>query len=429
MGIALWNRWLVLVFILTAAPIVQAAADSLPRARPEQLGFSAARLDYIDKFFGQKVERGEIAGVVTLVARHGRLAHFTAVGYADAEAHRKMEVDTIFRLYSMTKPIAAVALMMLYQEGRFQLNDPISKYIPEFTSLRVLRDPGSSLTDTVPLERPPSVEDLLRHTAGFTHCWGPDVIGMECARRNVFGLDVPLSDMMSRLATIPLHNQPGTQYLYSIAPDVEARLVEVLSGMTFEEYLEQRLFGPLGMRDTGYYVSAERAKRLAGVQGNKDHQLPTLFTQENAWSVNSYTSRHLHHGGSIGLASTAADYWRFGQMLLNHGEFHGVRILSPEIVRFMTSDHLGSIKFHEDALGRVSEDAFELGLGFAVVKNAAAAGFPSPKGAYFWQGAMGTLFWVDPKSDMVVVAMIQSATGQPEFWTQVRTLVYSALMN
>jgi CubicO group peptidase (beta-lactamase class C family) len=238
--------------------------SDLQYSKPEDLGFSSERLNAIDTFFTDKVEKGEMAGIVTLIARHGKIAHFSAMGYADLGNHRRMEKDTIFRLYSMTKPIAATALMLLYEEGKFQLDDPISKYIPELADLRVLRTPDAPRTDTVPAVRGPTIHDLFRHTAGFAHG------GADYEKADVFGLDVSLAEMMKRLAKLPLHYQPGTKFEYGLGHDVQARLVEILTGMPFDQFLERRLFTPLGMKDSGYWVKPDKAPRLAALHWAKE---------------------------------------------------------------------------------------------------------------------------------------------------------------
>ena len=423
-------------FVLLLCAVNTAQAAEPTRVRPEEVGLSSARLEYIDRFYAEEVRKGNVAGVVTLIARHGKIAHLAAVGYADFEKQRKMRIDTIFRLYSMTKPIASTALMMLYEEGRFQMNDPLSKYIPEFAGLRVLRHEGAALTDTVPLQRAPTIEDVMRHTAGFSHGLDTTLVDAEYEKENVFGLDVSLSDMMTKLAKIPLLQQPGRKFIYSVGPDVQARLVEILSGVPFDEFLQKRLFIPLGMKDAGFSLPAEKAGRLAAVHWPKNGTLTTLDDEHGhpaggmlvqPWSVHSYGSRHTHTGGSFGLVSTAEDYWRFAQMMLNGGELNGVRILSPPIVRYMSRDHLGAIGF--PSLEGPSGLGF--GLGFAVVTNPAAVGYVSSEGAYFWSGAAGTQFWIDPKEDLVVVAMIQHmATPAVDFFgPQMRALVYGALLN
>lgn len=416
----------------------QAHGGELARGRPQELGFDPARLEYIDQFYADKIQRGEMAGIVTLIARHGKIAHFSALGYADLEKRQKMTTDTIFRLYSMTKPIASVALMTLYEEGRFQLSDPISKYIPEFSDLRVLRTPDGPFDDTVAPDRGPTIQDVMRHTAGFTHGLGTNAFDEQYTKADVFGTDVSLAEMMTRLAKIPLRYQPATRFVYSVGPDVQARLVEVLSGMPFDEFLDKRLFAPLGMKDTGFWVPPDKANRLATVYWAKDGKLLPLDSDHGhpeggilvqPWSVNSYTVKHEHKGGSFGLVGTAEDYYRFAQTMLNGGILNGKRILSPEVVRYMTRDHLGSIATENP--GELSP-GIGFGLGFAVVKDPASAAFMSTEGTFYWGGAADTLFWIDAKEDLVVVGMTQDMSGgvgMETLWPHLRTLVYSALVN
>jgi CubicO group peptidase (beta-lactamase class C family) len=424
------------IFAFAISIAWSAWGDELPRGQPEEVGFSAKRLAYIDEFYADKVNKGELAGIVTLVARHGKIVHFSPVGWADIERKHKMETDTIVRLYSMTKPIASTALMMLYEEGRFQMSDPVKKYIPEFANLRVLRNPSGPLDDTVAVVHAPTMQDLMRHTAGFTHGIGTDAYDSQYTKANVFGLDTSLAEMMTRLSKMPLRYQPGTKFVYSVGPDVQARLVEILSGMPFDQFLEKRLFQPLGMKDAGFWVPADKAKRLATVYWAKDGKLLPLDEQHGhpeggilvqPWSVNSYTVNHKHKGGSFGLVATAEDYWRFAQMMLNGGELGATRILSPQVVHYMARDHLGSIPIDEPG-ERPSGMGF--GLGFGIMKDPAAAGHMSSEGSFFWAGAAATHFWIDPKEDLVVVAMTQhmGVPAADELWSQLRTLVYSALM-
>ncbi len=428
---------LVALLLVTAAATA-AKAGELPTGSPSELGFSPPRLEYLDHFYADKVHRGELAGIVILIARHGKIAHFSALGSADIEKHKPMQRDTIFRLYSMTKPITSTALMTLYEEGRFQMGDPVSKYLPEFAHLRVLRSPEGDIKDTVPVEHEPTIQDLLRHTAGFTHALETTPLDVEYTKANLFSVDVSLAEMTERLAKLPLQYQPGTKWNYSVGPDVQARLVEVLSGMPFDRFVQERLLKPLGMKDAGFWVPPDRAQRLATVYWMKDgkltpiddvHGSPGDIWLSEPWTVNSYSVNHKRKGGSYGLVSTATDYFRFGQMLLNGGELDGVRILSPQTVQFMARDHLGPI-------GMPSEDGkpsgMGFGLGFAVMEDPAAAGYISSKGSYFWAGYASTYFWIDPKEDMVVVAMTQhvddNVPAAGALRSQFPTLVYSALL-
>jgi len=424
-----------LLCVLSLGTMRSVRANDLPRADPEQLGFSSEKLQQIDQFYADKVRRGEIAGIVTLVARHGKIAHYSAIGYADVEAQRKMETNTLFRYYSMTKPIASVALMMLYEQGRVQLTDPLSKYIPEFAQLRVLRDPNGPLDETVAPLHAPTVEDALRHTTGFTHGLGTDAYDSLYTRAQVLDVDTSLEDMMHKLAHIPLKYQPETRFAYSVGPDIAARLVEVISGQPFDQYLAERIFRPLHMKDTGFWVPSDQAQRLAPVHWLKDGHLVPLdeahghpvggILYEPA-GVNSYLVNHRRKGGSYGLVGTAADYWRFAQMMLNGGRFEGVQILSPQTVRFMTRDHLPGFEL---AAPGDPPGGLGFGLGFGVVKDPGLSGEVSSEGNYFWGGAAHTVFWIDPKEDLVVVAMTQhmEVPGADALDPQLHALVYGAL--
>jgi CubicO group peptidase (beta-lactamase class C family) len=425
------QRVVLAVLVLLA---INGLAQGLPTAKPEDVGFSSERLAYIDSFLTEKVNHGDLAGVVTLVSRHGKVVHFSAIGYADIDKHRKMEKDTIFRQYSMTKAIASTALMTLYEQGRFQMRDPISKYMPEFANLRVLRTPDSPLDETVAPEHPPQVHDILRHTAGFSHGLTTDALDKEYAKSDLFGVDVSLEEMMQRLSKLPLRYQPGTKFFYSVGPDVQARLVEVLSGMPFDEYLEKHIFAPLGMKDAGFWVPPDKADRLATVYWMKDGKLTPIDETHGhpdgdifvfqPWSVNSYTVNHKRKGGSYGLVATAEDYWRFAQMILNGGELNGVRILSPQTVQFMGQDHL------EPAGIPDLDKGVGFGLGFGVTRNEAATGNLGSEGELHWGGAAATGFWIDPKEDIVIIYMTQHM-GTPaadDLSGQMLTLVYSAFI-
>ena len=408
------------------------AADSLPVVQPEDVGFSSEQLNKIETYFASRVEKGEIAGIVTLVARHGKIAHFSAVGYQDAEQEIPMEKDTIFRVYSMTKPIVSAALMMLYQDGLFQMNDPLSKFIPEFADLRVLRDPNGPLDETVAMEREPTIQDILRHTAGFSHCLGNSEYDKACVELGLFSTQTSLTEMMTALSKIPLMNQPGSQYRYSIGPDVALRLVEVISGMSADDYLEQRMFDRLGMDDTGYMVNSDNAHRLSPIHWRKNGELvpideahgrPRGGVLAEPWSVNSYTFDHEYKGGSLGLVSTTEDYFRFAQAILNGGELNGERLLGAKTVEFMSRNHLS------EEQNSTFSPALGFGLGFATIEDATGVGYPATEGTFYWSGAASTYFWIDPVEDIVVVSMTQHMgvreTGAVR--GELSALVYGAL--
>ena len=409
-------------------------AQGLPTVAPEDVGLSSDRLTRLEHVMQAYVDRGQISGAVTLVARRGGEAHIQAYGAADMGDSRPMEVDAIFRIASMTKPITSLAVMMLYEEGLFQMTDPLSRFIPEFANLRVLRTPTSPLDETVAMEREPTVQDVLRHTAGLSHGLGVSEYDRHFVETGIFGTETSLEEMMTALSTIPLVNQPGEMYRYSVGPDVALRLVEVIAGMPADDYLEQRMFGPLGMDDTGYWVDADGADRLAPVHWLKDGELVPLDDEYGhpqggvlvqPWSVNSYTFDHEFKGGSFGLLSTAEDYWRFAQAMLNGGALDGERIIASRVVDYMRRNHLTDQQLATlSALG-----AQGFGLGFGIIEDPAAVGYVSSEGTFYWGGAAATTFWIDPVEEIVVVAMTQHmgvrATGSIR--GELAALVYGAL--
>jgi CubicO group peptidase (beta-lactamase class C family) len=407
-------------------------AAAVPRAEPAEVGFNAAKLARIETLTAEKARKGELAGIVILVARHGKVAHLSATGAADVPKQKPMQPDSVFRIYSMTKAITATALMSLYEEGRFQLGQPISDFIPEFAGLKVLRSPDAAVTDTVAPQHEPTIQDSLRHTDGFSHGLGTDAYEALFAKAGYFGLDVTLEGMMSRLAKIPLRHQPGKHWEYSIGPDINARLVEILSGQRFDEYLRKRIFEPLGMKDTAFSLPREKAGRLATVHWMKDGKLTPLDAAHGSPKdggiitdpslVNSYTVDHPRKGGSYGLVSTAEDYWRFTQMILNGGELDGVRILGPRTVQYMLSDHLSGD-------GVTLEGGETFGLGFGLVKDVGAKSIISSKGSAYWGGSAATQFWIDPSEDLIIIAMTQhfEVPGAWSVGEQIQSIVYGAI--
>jgi CubicO group peptidase (beta-lactamase class C family) len=422
------------VFVLTGFYLCYAsAADTLELVQPEEVGFSSEQLNKIESYFSGRVQKGEIAGIVTLVARHGKIVHFSAVGYQDVEMGTPIQRDTLFRIYSMTKPIASTALMMLYQDGLFQLNDPLSKYIPEFANLRVLRSPNGPLNETAALVREPTVQDVLRHTAGFSHGLGISEYDEHFVDLGIFSPETSLTEMMTALSQIPLVNQPGAQFRYSVGPDVALRLVEIISGMPADEYLEERIFGPLGMNDTGYVVDSDNTHRLSPIHWLKEGELVPLDESHGQpaggvltqpWSANSYTVDHEFKGGSLGLVSTTEDYFRFAEAMLNGGELDGERLLSPNMVEFMSTNHLTEQQHQSFQPG------LGFGLGFAVIEDPAQVGYPASKGTFYWGGAAATNFWIDPVEDIVVVSMTQhmGVSGTNALRGELAALVYGALI-
>lgn len=409
------------------------AAESLPVVDPAQVGFSSDQLAKIETHFQGRVDRGEIAGIVTLVSRRGKIAHLSAVGYQDVVKNIPMETDTLFRIFSMTKPIASTALMMLYQDGHFQLTDPLSRFIPEFANLRVLKDTNGPLTDTDEMEREPTIQDILRHTAGFSHGLYNNDLDKTYLGAGIFLPETSLEKMMQELASIPLLYQPGSAYSYSIGPDIALRLVEIISGMPADQYLQDRIFAPLGMEETGYVVSQDNLNRLTPVHWLKDGQLvpinqeygsPSEEVLATDWLLNNYGKDHEFKGGSLGLVSTASDYWRFAQAMLNGGELDNNRIIGRKTVEYMSQNHMTTSQ--QSSYG----SAFGWGLGFGTIELPSQAGYLSSKGTFYWSGAAATYFWVDPSEEIVVVAMTQhrGVPGTNRIRGELSTLVYGALI-
>ena len=379
----------------------------LPTALPQQVGFDPGRIERITEVFTSYVKSGKLPGTVALVARHGRIAYFEANGLKDIESGEPMELDTIFRIYSMTKPITTVGAMILYEEGRFHLNDPISKYIPEFKGLKVLVGDETGGARVVDATRPPTVQDLMRHTAGFTYgVFGDTMVDRMYRDTKLLGEDVSLQDLVVRLADIPLQYQPGTRWHYSVSVDILGYLIEVLSGQTLDEFLRERVFLPLDMNDTAFTVAPEKLSRFSTCYGpnreasNGDGQPLIKPIDQPATSHYARDRKFLSGGG--GLVSTARDYARFLQMMLNGGELDGKRILSHKTVEFMTRNHLPSRILDQEPLSGAG-----FGLGFAVVLDAPQSGVLSSEGEYNWGGYASTEFWVDPKEDLFAILMTQ----------------------
>jgi CubicO group peptidase (beta-lactamase class C family) len=385
----------------------QSTAQGLPTARPEEVGMSAERLGRIRTGMQRYVDRGLVPGVVTLVARRGRVVHFDAIGHRDVEAKAPMTTDTIFRIASMTKPIASVALMMLYEEGHFLLSDPISKYLPEFANMKVAQltppeERSGAPYKLVPAARPITFKQVLTHTAGFPNNYrGPDraEFGKTYQRK---GPDETVTDVVKRLATMPLNFNPGEAWEYGPATDVVGRLVEVISGMTLDEFLRKKIFEPLKMSDTHFYLPAAKLKRFVASyepdekNGNKI-KLVEAPNSESRW----VKEPHNYFSGAGGLVSTASDYVRFHQMMLNGGELDGVRILGRKTVELMTTNHIGDLPIWLTGPG------YGFGLGYSVVKDIGVTGQAGSAGTYGWGGAFCTYFQVDPQEEMIGILMSQ----------------------
>lgn len=397
---------------------------------PGSVGLSAERLLRIRPAMQSYVDRHVIAGAITLVARHGKIAHFECIGQMDVEAGKPMREDAIFRIYSMTKPIASIAFMQLVEQGRVLLADPVSKYIPAFKDMRVFagRDDAGTVT-TVPLERPITVHDVLTHRAGlgyglFTDHPVEDLIRASRFMSPSVGLLVPLDEFAARLAEIPLSNQPGARWRYSLATDVLGYLVQVISGVPFDTYLAENIFAPLGMCDTAFFVPAAKLDRFtACYMSNPKGGL--LLADAPAKSI--YLNERRTPSGGGGLVSTTADYLRFAQMLLNRGELEGVRIVGPRTLALMTQNHLPPsllpLKLGPEA---VPGDGFGLGVSVRIGPDSGTIG---SIGMYGWGGAASTRFYVDPAEDMVSIFMPQLLAVVDPIRPTFQNLVYQSLID
>lgn len=390
---------------------------------PESVGMSGERLRRVTRVMQGFVDRGEAAGIVTLIARRGAIAHLSAVGCRDLERGEPMSDEVICRIYSMTKPVTTVAALMLYEEGAFQLDDPLADYIPAFRDTPVLVAETPRGIETTPQERPLTVRHLMTHTAGLVY---PNAAGDPVERLAAEAdLDRPgetLADKVERVAALPLAFQPGSAWKYSMATDVLGRLVEVLSGRALDALMEERIFGPLGMVDTGFWVPPERAGRLSPMYARREGRLVRL--EDPALGG---VARPPFLSGGGGLVSTVRDYARFAQMLLNGGALDGVRLLGRKTVELMTSNHMLAALLPCIPHAWPFSCGMGMGLGVRMVLDVARSGFPGSVGAYTWQGAASTDFWVDPAEEMVGVLLMQRMPGWYEAAKAFRVLAYGAV--
>jgi CubicO group peptidase (beta-lactamase class C family) len=413
------------IFVCAAA----VAAQDLPKASPESVGLSSERLNLIGTTVQREIDQKHIAGAVTLVMRHGQVVWLKAQGARDREAAKPMQTDSIFRICSMSKAITSLAVMMLYEEGRFLLDDPVSKYIPEFKNQKVLVKPVSGAPYTIPATRGITIRNLLTHTSGLTYTWNPNLGQMYHDAHVADGLspyDGTIGDSVKRLAGLPLLFNPGERFEYSLGLDVLGYLVEVVSGMPFDQFLRTRIFEPLGMHDTFFYVPDNKLDRLATAYAWDDKEglkrFPDSPVVEGPFS---YTADYPYHGprklfsGGGGLTSTAPNYARFCQLMLNGGKAGNVRLLSRKTVELMTHDQLGKIG---------PDQAFGLGFGIDGVKTPLAE--LGSVGEYNWGGFFYTTFNIDPKEDMITVFMAQlHPTGGLTLDRMFQVLAYQAIID
>jgi CubicO group peptidase (beta-lactamase class C family) len=433
------SRLLAAVFTATlvAAPVQVQAREPAALASassPEAVGFSSARLKRLDEAMAKVVADGRVAGMSTLLMRHGKVVSFNTYGKASLETGAPMSKDTIFRIYSMSKPVTGVALMILFEEGRWRLDDPITKFLPELEGLKVMEIGEDGQQKLVPVSRPPTMRELVSHTAGFGYGLSDKhPVDLMFREQRVLGSN-GLEEMTQKVATIPLMFQPGTQWYYSVAVDLQGRIVEKISGQTLGQFLDQRLFQPLKMKDTAFSVPADKASRLAAVyvanpQTGKIEEAKVLI--ENP--IQDFTKPPSMESGGGGLVSTATDYARFAQMIVNGGVLDGERILSPASVELMGTNMIPDqvLVTSNGTTGSRFNEAVGFGLDFAVVMDPRKAGSLEGEGSLSWGGAAGTWFWADPENDVVFVGMIQrfGGSGGDDLGTLSRTLVYQALVD
>lgn len=403
---------------LGVLPAAAALCQSLPVAsRPEDVGISSQRLERVRQQMKADVDKSRIPGAVLLIARKGKIARLDALGFQERKSQTPMKRDSIFRIASMSKPITSTAIMILAEEGKLDIGAPVAQYLPAFGDVKV------GVEKAAP-KRPMTVQDLLRHTSGLTYgIFGSSPVDDLYKKSTIFA-SKSLADMVATIASMPLEHQPGEFWEYSVSTDVLGRIVEVASGMDLDRFVAERITGPLKMTDTGFYLNASQTARLAKADS-------AIMPSADP------TAKPAVLSGGGGMLSTASDYARFCQMMLNGGELDGVRILSPKTVALMTSDQLPPgterhtpVAMLLDAFGPTPEMGTSFGLGFAVRVDAGRNPAPGSVGDFSWGGIYGTLFWVDPQEKLVAVLMMQAPRAiLVPYWRQTRMLVYQALVN
>ena len=438
-----------LLLAVGAALIVVAIGDADARARsaisppvqltpaaPEAMGFSPARLKLLDAAMDRAVDSGQVAGIETMLVRHGRIVDLHMRGVKSLTAQTPITRDTIFRMYSQTKPMTGVAMMILFEQGRWRLDDPITKFIPEFANLKVMNGVDAKGQPTVEdMKRPPTMRELMSHTAGFAYGLRTGNPIDDAYRDQKILQSKSLQEVIDKVAKIPLLYQPGTRWNYSIGVDIQGYIIEKLSGQRLGDFMSDHIFKPLGMKDTGFYTPPSQKARLSEVYV-VNPKTAKLFELTSALfpDLQDFTKQPPFDSGGGGSVSTVDDYARFCQMILNGGEFNGVRILAPATVVLMQANHIEDTVTpgHPDEYGPpIGTDALGFGLDFAISLDPAKLGSLQGKGSIWWGGAAGTWFWIDPKNDLFFLGMIQrfggGAAGSDRLGVESQTFVYSAL--
>ncbi len=401
--------------------------------KPETVGLSGERIQRIAGVMKQEVAKGSFPGAVVLIARNGKVTYLDAYGFLDGKKEKPMPKNAIFRIASMTKPIVTAAAMMMVEQGKFNLNDPIFMYLPEFKDMKAevrKKDAeGKTSYETVPASRPILIQDLMRHTSGFTYgAFGErsENIAKAYNEADLMGAkgDLTADEMIKRLAQIPLAFQPGTKFEYGMSVDVLGILMEKVAGKGLDAILQEMVLTPLKMKDTAFYVPPEKAPRLADVYDSDPQKAPLLATIR----VQDNPAGKRYFAGGSGLASTAEDYFRFAQMILNGGTFDGTRLLSKKTVEFMLSDHLMGVGADSMVLRYAGGPGYGFGLGFAVRLHEGFSWAAGSKGDAGWTGILGTIFTVDPKEKIVGIMMNQGPTPRVHTWYLFKDLLYGAVV-
>ena len=417
-----WDRFFAALFI---SAFLQLHAGDLPKAKPEEVGLSSERLAMITEVLQADVASKKIPGAVLLIARHGKLAYLGSVGKVDPATDKPTTVDGIFRVYSMSKPITTVAAMMLVEDGKLNLENPVAMYLPEFAKMMVgveKQDAGGTPTlELVPARRPISVYDLMRHTSGITYgFFGTGLVKKAYDEARLLQDDQSSAEFSQRVAKLPLSYQPGTTWDYGHSTDILGRVVEVISGKSLFQFQKERLLDPLGMSDTSFVVT-DPLKHARVAEPFADNR----SIGRNAEFSNPRVAQKFESGGG-GMVSTASDYSRFLQMLLNGGSLDGKRFLAPRTVQLMTSEHAGASS--GIAPGMLAGTGYGFGLGFAVRRSTGEAPVPADPGEYNWSGAGGTTMWVNPKADLLVVFMVQTTKQNLRYRSLLRNMIYAAVL-
>jgi len=432
------NRIIVVLFLIFSCAVAALAQDLSKLTRPEEAGFSSERLARITQFFQGEVDRGALPGVVVIVARSGKVVYRQAIGFQDREKKTPMKADAVFRIFSMSKPITTVAVMLLAEEGKIDVMAPVAQYLPEFKDVKVgveKVDPagGKPYLATEPAAHPITVQDLLRHTSGLVYGpFGNTLVHQEYNKANLFDPGQTLREFVTKLSKLPLAHQPGAVWEYGMSTDVLGRVVEVASGMPFDRFVEERITKPLKMPDTAFYLIPAQLPRLAEPQVDSATNKRPMFGE----GTDLTKEKVKWFSGGGGMLSTASDYMRFCQMLINGGELDGIRLLSPKTLSVMTSDQVpprasrvGTLDVAPD-LSPTPDMGQSFGLGFAVRTDQGHSPVSGSVGDYFWAGAAGTYFWVDPQEKLFVVEMLQMPFVEAGYTRRaLREMVYAALVH